>query len=185
MQPTISTTSLILWVENLRPKSQQRRTGTTTQPFGLQTLYYIHSMFACSGQLASIEWSLMWVQTDQFIPKPECTVGITFQTHPTCFQSKENKPMPQEFLQPQKSTPALPSPLLGPPKNQVAPATFKGENAFWCANIIAYSCIQNLILAARDFIIRYIIKISSQGLEACLFSLIYTSLELSECVLAS
>lgn len=79
----------------------------------------------------STEWSLMWVQTNQFLPQPECTGGITFQTHPTCFQSKENKPTPQEFLQPQKSTPALPSPLLGSPKNQVAPATFKGGNAFW------------------------------------------------------
>lgn len=78
--------------------------------------------------------------------------------------------VPRNFAATQRSTPALPSPLLGAPKNQVVPATFKGENAFWCANIIAYSCIQNLILAARDFIIRHIIKLSSQGLEACLFS---------------
>lgn len=38
--------------EKAFPKSQQSRARTTTQPFHLQTLYYFHSTFTCSGQLA-------------------------------------------------------------------------------------------------------------------------------------
>jgi hypothetical protein len=76
-------------------------------------------------------------------------------------------------------------PTLSPLRTEELLLLLRGKSAFGCANIIAYSCTQNLILAARGSLKdAHIIKhLSSQGLGACLFfSPIYTSLGLSECV---
>lgn len=85
---------------NLRPKRKKafpshNRAGTTTQhlicrPYIVSTLL----LLLVQANLHNIEWWSLWVQTNQFLPKPEWTRGITFQTCPMCFQSKENKSMP-------------------------------------------------------------------------------------------
>lgn len=83
------------------PKITAEEPGPQPSPLFCRLCIISTLLLLVQANSPSTEWSLMWVRTNQFLPKPECTGGITFQTHPTCFQSKENKPMPQEFLQPQ------------------------------------------------------------------------------------
>lgn len=134
MQPTTSITSLIYrWeMETREGKALSKTTAEQSWdhnpalPSADPILYPLSLLLKpCSGQFAQTEWWSMWVQTNQFLPKPEWTTSEAFHfNHLQWVSSRIKWAYAQEFLQPQRSTPVLPPSLLGPPKNQVAPATF-------------------------------------------------------------
>lgn len=125
MQSTTSTTPLILWVENWdqrgkRPPQDHSRAELGVhhnppicRPCIVSTLLYL--LKSTCPLLHSDQWGFWPINFSLNLNELEASHFKHLQ-----WISSQNKP-----LQPQRSTPAFSSLPLGPPKYQVAPATFK------------------------------------------------------------